>query len=159
MYVVFVVHLQFYFFFGQSLHLEKNACYKEGNKDKFKMISILAAGVVGALTYTFTDSFWFSAVEGEAYAMSSFHCHNFLVYIKMGRRADQPSSSRWLILIAYLIGLSIAFIFLAYLQFPQWNDLLLQKYEYSESGAIKAFIISMAALGFVQGVLIQVLLV
>ena len=138
--------------FGKRM-LVKN---EEANKDKFKMISILAAGVVGALTYTFTDSFWFSAVEGEVYAMSSFFTAiTFWCILKWEEEADQPSSSRWLILIAYLIGLSIGVHLLSLLTIPAMGMIYYyKKYEYSKSGAIKAFIISMAALGFVQGVLI-----
>ena len=102
---------------------------EEANKDKYKMISILAAGVVGALTYTFTDSFWFSAVEGEVYAMSSFFTAiTFWCILKWEEEADQPSSSRWLILIAYLIGLSIGVHLLSLLYNScNGNDLLLQK--------------------------------
>ena len=138
--------------FGKRMLVKK----EESNKDKFKMISILAAGVVGALTYTFTDSFWFSAVEGEVYAMSSFFTAiTFWCILKWEEEADQPSSSRWLILIAYLIGLSIGVHLLSLLTIPAMGMIYYyKKYEYSKSGAIKAFIISMAALGFVQGVLI-----
>ena len=92
---------------------------KSNDEDSFKMIAILAAGVVGALTYTFTDSFWFSAVEGEVYAMSSFFTAiTFWCILKWEEEADQPSSSRWLILIAYLIGLSIGVHLLSLLTIP-----------------------------------------
>ena len=129
---------------------------EEKNNDSFKSISILAAGVVGALTYTFTDSFWFSAVEGEVYAMSSFFTAiTFWCILKWEEEADKPSSSRWLVLIAYLIGLSIGVHLLSLLTIPAMGMIYYyKKYEYSKSGAIKAFIISMAVLGFVQGILI-----
>ena len=129
---------------------------KDKNNDLFKSISILAAGVVGALTYTFTDSFWFSAVEGEVYAMSSFFTAiTFWCILKWEEEADQPSSSRWLILIAYLIGLSIGVHLLSLLTIPAMGMIYYyKKYEYSKSGVVKAFIISMAILGFVQAVLI-----
>jgi len=129
---------------------------KNNDEDSFKMIAILAAGVVGALTYTFTDSFWFSAVEGEVYAMSSFFTAiTFWCILKWEEEADQPSSSRWLILIAYLIGLSIGVHLLSLLTIPAMGMIYYyKKYEYSKSGAIKAFILSMAVLGTVQGIII-----
>ena len=129
---------------------------KSNDEDSFKMIAVLAAGVVGALTYTFTDSFWFSAVEGEVYAMSSFFTAiTFWCILKWEEEADQPSSSRWLILIAYLIGLSIGVHLLSLLTIPAMGMIYYyKKYEYSKSGAIKAFILSMAILGTVQGIII-----
>ena len=129
---------------------------KSKEEDSLKMIAILAAGVVGSLTYTFTDSFWFSAVEGEVYAMSSFFTAiTFWCILKWEEEADQPSSSRWLILIAYLIGLSIGVHLLSLLTIPAMGMIYYyKKYKYSKSGAIKAFIISMAVLGTVQGIII-----
>ena len=93
-------------------------------------ITVLAAAFVGSLAYTFTESFWFNAVEGEVYAMSSFFTAvTFWAILKWERVADSPDSSRWIILIAYLIGLSIgvhllnllcipAFVYVVY--FKKW---------------------------------------
>ena len=76
--------------------------------DKGQLITIMGSGVVGALVYTFSDTFWFSAVEGEVYAFSSlFTAVVFWLILKWEDVADQPHSDRWLILIAYLTGLSI----------------------------------------------------
>ena len=73
-----------------------------------KMIAIEASGLVGALIYTFSDTFWFSAVEGEVYAYSSaFTAVVFWLILKWEDQADQPHSDRWLVLIMYLTGLSI----------------------------------------------------
>ena len=73
-----------------------------------KMISIEASGLVGALIYTFSDTFWFSAVEGEVYAYSScFTAVVFWLILKWEDHADEPGSDRWLILITYMTGLSI----------------------------------------------------
>lgn len=74
-----------------------------------KLVVIMAAGVCGALAYTWSDTFWFSAVEGEVYAFSSF-CTAlvFWLILKWENRADQHHSDRYLILIAYIIGVSIA---------------------------------------------------
>ena len=68
----------------------------------------MGSGIVGALVYTFSDTFWFSAVEGEVYAYSSmFTAVVFWLILKWENVADEPHSDRWLILIAYLTGLSI----------------------------------------------------
>ena len=73
-----------------------------------KMIAIEASGLVGALIYTFSDTFWFSAVEGEVYAYSSaFTAVVFWLILKWEDQADEPHSDRWLILIMYMTGLSI----------------------------------------------------
>ena len=73
-----------------------------------KMIAIEASGLVGALIYTFSDTFWFSAVEGEVYAYSScFTAVVFWLILKWEDHADEPGSDRWLILITYMTGLSI----------------------------------------------------
>jgi len=73
-----------------------------------KMIAIEASGLVGALIYTFSDTFWFSAVEGEVYAYSSaFTAVVFWLILKWEDHADEPHSDRWLILIMYMTGLSI----------------------------------------------------
>ena len=73
-----------------------------------KLIAIQASGLVGALIYTFSDTFWFSAVEGEVYAYSSaFTAIVFWLILKWEDHADEPHSDRWLVLIAYMTGLSI----------------------------------------------------
>ena len=73
-----------------------------------KLIAIEASGLVGALIYTFSDTFWFSAVEGEVYAYSSaFTAVVFWLILKWEDQADEPHSDRWLVLIMYMTGLSI----------------------------------------------------
>ena len=74
-----------------------------------EMLIIFGSGLCGALVYTWSDTFWFSAVEGEVYAFSSF-CTAlvFWLILKWENRADQPHSDRYLVLIAYVIGISIA---------------------------------------------------
>ena len=73
-----------------------------------QMIAIMGSGMCGALVYTWSDTFWFSAVEGEVYAFSSF-CTAlvFWLILKWENRADEPHSDRYIILIAYVIGISI----------------------------------------------------
>ena len=121
-----------------------------------KTIAVLGSGIVGALAYTFSDSFWFSAVEGEVYAMSSFFTAlTFWCIMKWEQEADNPHSSRWLVLIAYLIGLSVGVHLLSLLTIPAMGMIYYyKKYKYSRTGAIKAFISSMIILGLVQGVII-----
>lgn len=81
--------------------------------------SLIAAGAIGSLAYAFTDSFWFSAVESEVYALSSlFTAVVFWAILKWETIADQPHSNRWLILIAYLMGLSIGAHILNLLAIP-----------------------------------------
>ena len=73
-----------------------------------EVITIEACGLVGALAYTFSDTFWFSAVEAEVYAFSSFlTALMFWLILKWEDEADSPSSDRWILLIAYITGLSI----------------------------------------------------
>lgn len=97
------------FLFWSITHLvRKLVITDENNITKGQLITIMGSGLVGALVYTFSDTFWFSAVEGEVYAFSSlFTAVVFWLILKWEDVADQPHSDRWLILIAYLTGLSI----------------------------------------------------
>ena len=81
--------------------------------------AVLASGVVGALAYTFTDTFWFSAVEGEVYAMSSFFTALvFWAILKWEEQSDDPRSLRWLVLISLLVGIAIGVHLLNLLTVP-----------------------------------------
>ena len=107
------------FLFWTITMLARKLFHSGGELKQQNMLLILGSGVVGALTYTFTDSFWFSAVEGEVYAMSSFFTAVvFWAILKWERAADKPHADRWLILIAYLIGLSIGVHLLNLLAIP-----------------------------------------
>ncbi len=121
-----------------------------------RMIAVLGSGVVGALAYAFSDSFWFSAVEGEVYAMSSlFTAVTFWAILKWEEEADHPSSVRWLILIAYIVGLSIGVHLLNLLVIPAICFIYyFRKYKFSMSGLILCSIVSVVLLGGIQGVLI-----
>jgi tetratricopeptide (TPR) repeat protein len=93
--------------------------FKDNNYEIGKIYAVLGSGLVGALAYTFSDSFWFSAVEGEVYAMSSFFTAiTFWCIMKWEQEADKPHASRWLVLIAYLIGLSVGVHLLSLLTIP-----------------------------------------
>ncbi|RZK41335.1 MAG: DUF2723 domain-containing protein [Pedobacter sp.] len=84
-----------------------------------KMINIMGAGVVGALAYTFSDSFWFSAVESEVYALSSlFTAIVFWAILKWEAISDEPHADKWLLFIAYIMGLSIGIHLLNLLTIP-----------------------------------------
>jgi len=105
-----------------------------------KMYLIMGAGLIGSLAYTFSDSFWFSAVEGEVYAMSSFFTAVvFWAIFKWEEHAEEKHAYRWLLLIAYLVGLSVgvhmlnllaipAIVFVYYFKKyskPDWKGILL----------------------------------
>ncbi|HEY6975347.1 MAG TPA: DUF2723 domain-containing protein [Chitinophagaceae bacterium] len=84
-----------------------------------KLWSIMGAGIVGALAYTFTDSFWYSAVEGEVYAMSSFFTAIvFWAILKWENQADEPGADKWIVFIFFMIGLSIGVHLLCLLCIP-----------------------------------------
>ena len=97
------------FLFWSITHLvRKLVVTDENNITRGQLITIMGSGLVGALAYTFSDTFWFSAVEGEVYAFSSlFTAVVFWLILKWEDVANEPHSDRWLILIAYLTGLSI----------------------------------------------------
>ena len=97
------------FLFWSITHLTRRLIC--GNSTTIKtgqMITIIGSGLVGALAYTFSDTFWYSAVEGEVYAYSSFFTAVvFWFILKWEEEADSVHSDRWLILIAYMMGLSV----------------------------------------------------
>ena len=97
------------FLFWTISHLVRRLLIKDwGELTTAKMIAIEASAMVGALIYTFSDTFWFSAVEGEVYAYSSaFTAVVFWLILKWEDQADQPHADRWLVLIMYMTGLSI----------------------------------------------------
>ena len=126
--------------------------FSEGGK-----IAALGAGVVGALAYTFTDTFWFSAVEGEVYAQSSlFTAMVVWLMLKWEEQADEPHSTRWIILIAYLMGLSIGIHILNLLTIPALVFIYyFRKYEHiTIKGCVYATLVALAILGFINGIII-----
>ena len=97
--------------FWTITHLVKRLVVKEGEEDQMTLaqyLVVMGSGVAGALAYTWSDTFWFSAAEAEVYAFSSF-CTAlvFWLILKWESRADEPGSDRWLILIAYIFGVSL----------------------------------------------------
>ncbi len=108
------------FLFWTISHLLKKIVFSDPDKNnRAEIIVVLGGALVGALAYTFSDTFWFSAVEGEVYATSSlFTAVVFWAILKWENVAEEPGSNRWLILIAYLIGLSIGVHLLNLLAIP-----------------------------------------
>lgn len=146
------------FLFWTITHLARKII---GNKDEYTIgqtLAIMGSGVVGALAYTFSDSFWFSAVEAEVYASSSFFTAIvFWAILKWEDVADEKYSNKWLVLIAYLMGLSIGVHLLNLLTIPALGLVYyFRKYEFSRKGLITAIAISMVILlavlyGIIQG--------
>ena len=96
------------FLFWSITILVKKLVAGTKDPDIWQMIAIFGSGIVGALAYTWSDTFWFSAVEGEVYAYSSFcTAVTFWLILKWEENSDQPHSARWLVLISYLIGVSV----------------------------------------------------
>jgi len=107
------------FLFWSITMLARKMILRNEEMSRYKMKLIFAAALIGSLAYTFTDSFWFSAVEGEVYAMSSFFTAIvFWAMLKWEEHADEKHNYRWLILIAYLVGLSIGVHLLNLLAIP-----------------------------------------
>lgn len=145
------------FLFWSITHLARKLVVKEGEEMTMgQMLAILGASSVGALTYTFTDTFWFSAVEGEVYAMSSlFTAVVFWAILKWENVAFEPYANRWLVLIAFLIGLSIGVHLLNLLAIPAIVFVYyFKKYTPTFRGIVKTALLSMVILGFVNFMLI-----
>ncbi|MDD3737095.1 MAG: DUF2723 domain-containing protein, partial [Bacteroidales bacterium] len=125
------------FLFWTITHLARRIFLRqESDYSAGRIIAVLGAGVTGALAYTFSDTFWFSAVEGEVYATSSlFTAVVFWAMLRWEDVADQPHADRWIILIAFMMGLSIGVHLLNLLAIPAivfiWY---FRKYEFSWKG-------------------------
>ncbi|MEM9984008.1 MAG: DUF2723 domain-containing protein, partial [Bacteroidota bacterium] len=147
------------FTFWITTHLgRKLLMEQEGEPNMAQTIAIMGAGLVAGLANTFADSFWFNAVEAEVYALSSFFTA-IVVWLafKWESRADQQGNERWLILIAYLMGLSIGVHLLNLLAIPAIAFIYyFRKYEFSWRGFIVTGLISVAILGIIQtGIIIK----
>jgi len=121
-----------------------------------KMYTIFAAGLIGALTFTFTDSFWFSAVEGEVYAMSAmFTSLVFWSILKWEEVADSEHSNRWLVFITFMIGLAIGVHLLNLLTIPALAFVIyFKKYKPSGKGILLTLILSIVVLAFIMYIVI-----
>jgi len=144
------------FLFWTITHLAKKLVKADGEYTSGQMIAILGSGVVGALAYTFSDTFWFSAVEGEVYASSSlFTAMVFWAILKWENEADEPRANRWIILIAYLMGLSIGVHLLNLLAIPAIVFVYyFRKYKVTRNGILISSALSLLILGVVMYVII-----
>ena len=140
------------FLFWTITYLAKKIALQSGEMTDGKMYAIFGSGVVGSLAYTFSDSFWFSAVEGEVYAMSSlFTAVVFWAILKWEGDADRKHANRWILLIAYLIGLSIGVHLLNLLAIPAIAFVFyFKKYKPTTKGMIITGIISILLLGIIM---------
>jgi hypothetical protein len=145
------------FLFWSITHIVKKVADKHGEWSTGKLIAVLGSGVVGSLMYTFCDSFWFSAVEGEVYAMSSlFTAVVFWAILKWESMATKDGELRWLVLIAYLMGLSIGVHLLNLLAIPAIAFVYyFKRYEVTPKGVIATLMISLGVLGLIQVGIIQ----
>ncbi|BBE17782.1 membrane protein [Aquipluma nitroreducens] len=140
------------FLFWTITHLAKKLIKADGEYTLGQTVAILGAGVVGALAYTFSDTFWFSAVEGEVYASSSlFTALVFWAILKWENEADEPRANRWIILIAYLMGLSIGVHLLNLLAIPAIVFVYyFRKYKVTRNGILISLAVSLLILGVVM---------
>jgi hypothetical protein len=122
-----------------------------------QVFTVMAAGVVGAIAYTFCDSFWYSAVEGEVYASSAFFTALvFWSILKWEDNADKPGSDKWLIFIFYMMGLSIGVHLLNLLTIPAVAMVYyFKRYKPTTWGSIFAFVIGCAITGLILKFVIQ----
>lgn len=140
------------FLFWTITHLAKKLVNNSKELSAGQTIAILASGVIGALAYTFSDTFWFSAVEGEVYATSSLMTAVvFWAILKWENVADEPGANRWLIFIAYIIGLSIGVHLLNLLAIPAIVFVYyFKKYDVTRKGVLVALVASIVILGFIM---------
>ena len=146
------------FLFWTITHLARRLVTRDGRELTVASTwAVLGAGIVGALAYTFTDTFWFSAIEGEVYALSSmFTALVIWLMLKWEDEADQPHSLRWIVLIAYMMGLSIGVHILNLLTIPA----LVFIYYFRTTKRVTwrgmglATLVALLILGFINGIII-----
>ncbi|MFZ9878246.1 MAG: DUF2723 domain-containing protein, partial [Chitinophagaceae bacterium] len=146
--------------FGRKLY-----AVKEDQLTQPQIITIMGAGIVGALAYTFSDSFWFSAVEGEVYALSSFFTALVFWAMLKWEQADENAGNnptdrlradRWIVFFFFMMGLSIGVHLLNLLTIPAIVMIYYyRRYAVTTKGAIYAFLIGCAITGLVQVGVIQ----
>src|SRR5450432_1402646 len=148
------------FLFWSITHFARKIVQKTSSIDSLtnqQLFTIMSAGVVGALAYTFCDSYWYSAVEGEVYASSAFFTALvFWAILKWEHHADEPGSDKWIIFIFYTMGLSIGVHLLNLLTIPAIVMVYyFKRYKPTTWGTMFAFLIGCAITGFVQKFVIQ----
>ncbi len=136
------------FLFWTITHLVKRVYAGTDDVESVHIPAILGSGIIGALAYTFSDTFWFSAVEGELYALSSLVTGLvFWGMLKWEEEADKPYSGRWIILIAYIMGLGLGIHRLNLLVLPVlFFVFYFKKYEITTKGVIKTLLLAVVML-------------
>jgi hypothetical protein len=136
------------FLFWTITHLVKKVYAGSSDVESVHAPAILGSGIIGALAYTFSDTFWFSAVEGELYALSSLVTGLvFWGMLKWEEEADEKYSGRWIILIAYIMGLGLGIHRLNLLVLPVlFFVFYFKKYEITTKGILKTLLLSLVAL-------------
>ncbi|GET32520.1 membrane protein [Prolixibacter bellariivorans] len=140
------------FLFWTITHLARMLMPNPKELKSNEQILVLGSGLVGALAYAFTDTFWFSAVEAEVYAFSSFFTAVvFWAILRWEEEAEKPRANRWIVLIAYLMGLSIGVHLLNLLAIPAMVFIFyFKKYETSRKGFVITLLAAMAILGTIM---------
>ncbi len=146
---IFFLYLTIVFLAKRVVKPDANGSYSTA-----KAIAVIGSGLVGSLAYTFTDTFWFSAVEGEVYAMSSLiTALVFWAMTKWYEQADRPYANRWIVLISFLMGLSIGIHLLNLLAIPAL--VFMYYYKQKEDGHytlweyVKIFLVSVVILAVI----------
>ena len=141
-----------FLFWTITYFAQKIARKSESEYTTADLIAILGSGVVGALAYTFSDTFWFSAVEGEVYALSSFFTAIvFWAILKWEHISEEKYANRWLIFIAYMMGLSIGVHLLNLLAIPAIVFVYyFKKYKTTRAGIYKASAVAVLILGAIM---------
>jgi hypothetical protein len=144
------------FLFWTIVLFAKKIVAPSGEMTEGQMYTVFAAAFIGALAYTFSDTFWFSAVEGEVYAMSSFFTAiSFWAILKWESVADEQHSYRWLVLIAFLMGLAIGVHLLNLLVIPATCMVYYyKKYKPTKTGMLITFVVSILILAFIMFIII-----
>ena len=144
------------FLFWTITHFARKMVIKNENFTIGNILTIIGSGLVGALAYTFSDTFWFSAVEAEVYATSSlFTALVFWAILKWEDESEKKYSNRWIILIAYLMGLSIGVHLLNLLAIPAIVFVYyFKKYKVTRKGVFYVLLISGILLGSIMYIII-----
>ena len=150
------------FLFWTITHLVRRIVHREGeDMPLFKSLLIIGSGAIGAMAYAYTDTFWFSAVEGEVYALSSmFTALVVWLMLKWEENAARPTAMRWIVLIAYLMGLSIGVHILNLLTIPALVMIwFFRRYEMTDPKRyilmmLAALVVSFLILGAINGIII-----
>ncbi|MEA3446711.1 MAG: DUF2723 domain-containing protein [Bacteroidota bacterium] len=149
------------FLFWTITHIARKIVTRMGELNMGGIIAIIGSGFVGAMSYAFSDTFWFSAVEAEVYASSSlFTAMVFWAILKWEDVAHEPYANKWIVLIAYLMGLSIGIHLLNLLAIPAIVFVYYyKKYKVSQKGIAIVFLVSLVILGGIMYVIIPWIIV